>query len=342
MRLGSMGTRPTTVVTIAGAAYVFVRSGTTWTEEAKLLASDGAAVDLFGNSVSVSGETVVVGARLDGDRGTFSGSAYVFELDLDSEGPITSNLQTSIPSPLSMNDTFVVTATVDDTATGNSNILSATCELTNNSTDPPTEVYLVYCNPMTTVDSDFDSPTEAVQATIIGGTLALGVYDLCVYGTDLVPNVGAPECSILVVYDPTGSFVTGSGWILSSPEFCTICANAEGKANFGFVSEYKRHSQTPTGNTQFQFKAGDLNFHSTEYEWLVIAGPLAQYKGSGTINGAGNYGFMLTAKDSAILGGPDTDTFRIKIVDKDDGDTVVYDNGNDQAVDGGSIVIHTR
>ncbi|MBI5479638.1 MAG: FG-GAP repeat protein [Deltaproteobacteria bacterium] len=58
-----------------GAAYVFVRSGTTWSEQAKLLASDGAASDFFGHSVSVAGETVVVGAN-NKDSGT--GAAYVF------------------------------------------------------------------------------------------------------------------------------------------------------------------------------------------------------------------------------------------------------------------------
>jgi len=45
-----------------GRAYVYVRSGTSWTEQAKLTASDGAATDFFGLAVSVSGDTVVVGA----------------------------------------------------------------------------------------------------------------------------------------------------------------------------------------------------------------------------------------------------------------------------------------
>jgi uncharacterized repeat protein (TIGR01451 family) len=63
----------------AGAAYVFVRAGTTWSEQQKLLASDGAAGDFFGNSVSVSGDTAVVGAPgHDAPGGTDSGSAYVF------------------------------------------------------------------------------------------------------------------------------------------------------------------------------------------------------------------------------------------------------------------------
>ena len=58
---------------------MFVRSGTTWTEQQKLLASDGAAGDYFGFSVSVSGDTVVVGASLDDTPGGVdAGSAYVF------------------------------------------------------------------------------------------------------------------------------------------------------------------------------------------------------------------------------------------------------------------------
>ena len=63
----------------AGSAYVFVRSGTTWTLQQKLAAFDGAPGDFFGISVSVSGDTAVVGARLDDTpAGADAGSAYVF------------------------------------------------------------------------------------------------------------------------------------------------------------------------------------------------------------------------------------------------------------------------
>ncbi len=58
-----------------GSAYVFVRNGVTWTQQQQLTASDGAAQDQFGNSVSINGETVVVGAV--GDESS-RGSAYVF------------------------------------------------------------------------------------------------------------------------------------------------------------------------------------------------------------------------------------------------------------------------
>jgi hypothetical protein len=98
----------------------------------------------------------------------------------------------------------------------------------------------------------------------------------------------------------------------------------------------------PTGNTEFNFKAGGLNFHSDEYDWLVVNqdGTNAQYKGVGTINGdpgPGNgYKFMLWAGDSE----PDTSRIRIWTEDADGVETDVYDNGTDQAIGGGNIKIH--
>jgi hypothetical protein len=65
----------------AGSAYVFVRSGSTWSQEAKLEASDGAEEDLFGWSVSLSadGSRALIGAYADDTtRGMNAGSAYVF------------------------------------------------------------------------------------------------------------------------------------------------------------------------------------------------------------------------------------------------------------------------
>ncbi len=66
---------------VTGSAYVFEKTGGVWTQTAKLLASDGAADDSFGWSVSLSGAAAIVGALGDDDRGMDSGSAYVFDLD---------------------------------------------------------------------------------------------------------------------------------------------------------------------------------------------------------------------------------------------------------------------
>jgi hypothetical protein len=147
---------------------------------------------------------------------------------------------------------------------------------------------------------------------------------------------GQSVLEYLVVYDPDGGFVTGGGWIDSPAGAYAPDPSLSGVASFGFVSKYKKGANTPTGNTEFQFKAGDLNFHSDSYEWLVVnqGGTNAQFKGSGTINGAGGYKFMLWAGDK------DPDTFRIKIWVGEEEDDPVYDNGSDQRIGGGSIVIH--
>ena len=64
----------------SGSAYIFLRNGTSWTEWAKLTASDSNAYDTFGYAVAMNGSTIVIGAKGDDDLGDRSGSAYVFSL----------------------------------------------------------------------------------------------------------------------------------------------------------------------------------------------------------------------------------------------------------------------
>ncbi|NQT63852.1 MAG: hypothetical protein HQ556_12900 [Candidatus Marinimicrobia bacterium] len=61
-----------------GAAYVFVRSGTSWTEQKKLQASDKQSTDYFGRSVAISGDYAIVGAEGEDTGGSTSGAAYLF------------------------------------------------------------------------------------------------------------------------------------------------------------------------------------------------------------------------------------------------------------------------
>jgi hypothetical protein len=175
-----------------------------------------------------------------------------------------------------------------------------------------------------------------------------GVYTIRLTVTDKDGGIGESVFQFVVVFDPDGGFVTGGGWIDSPQGAYTPDPSLTGKANFGFVSKYKKGATVPTGQTEFQFQVADLNFHSGSYDWLVVAGPKAQFKGTGTINGMGNFGFMLTAIDEALTPSTEVDLFRIKIWDKDNDDTIIYDNqmGDDDDVDpataigGGSIVIH--
>jgi hypothetical protein len=178
--------------------------------------------------------------------------------------------------------------------------------------------------------------------------VTLTIADQC--GHTSTANVINPDglTAMVVIFDPEGEFVTGGGWIDSPAGAYTPNPELTGRASFGFVSRYERGATIPSGNTEFQFRVANFNFHSSVYEWLVVAGARAQYKGSGTVNGSGNYGFMLTAIDGQVNGGGGVDKFRIKIWDKNNQDAIVYDNqlnapdstNPTTVLGGGSIVIH--
>ena len=87
--------------TDAGAAYIFSRSGTAWTERQKLTASDGAAFDYFGNAVAIAGDTAIVGSEFDATSGGLStGSAYVYKQNCSSiSGTITYGNAIGSPNP---------------------------------------------------------------------------------------------------------------------------------------------------------------------------------------------------------------------------------------------------
>jgi len=176
-----------------------------------------------------------------------------------------------------------------------------------------------------------------------------GIYELSLTATD-PQGLSKTAVGTVVVYDPFGGFVTGSGSIESPAGAYKNDSLLTGKANFGFVTKYNKGKTTPTGETEFQFSAGDLNFHSNSYEWLVVNqhGMNAQYKGEGTINGSlaspgKAYKFMLWANDGDNAVPAELDTLRMRIwYENDSGVEVeIYDNGFEQAIVGGSIVIHS-
>lgn len=174
-----------------------------------------------------------------------------------------------------------------------------------------------------------------------------GVYNVCATAFDLADNASADECFYVVFYDPSGGFVTGGGWFTSTAGSLTADPTVSGKATFGFVSKYQNGNQAPTGNTEFQLKMANFVFRSTSYDWLVVSGARAQFRGSGSINSSGDYEFTLTAIDGDVNGGGGIDKFRIKIRQKGSGG-VIYDNQQgdadsaqlNTALGGGSIQIH--
>jgi len=156
-------------------------------------------------------------------------------------------------------------------------------------------------------DDDAGAVDGAVASLACSGSKtysAAGVYTITIVVTDDDGDSDTETVnSMIIVYDPSAGFVTGGGWINSTAGAYRADTSLSGKATFGFVSKYLKGKNVPTGNTQFQLHFADLNFRSTSYEWLVVAGTSkAQYKGVGTINGEGNYGFLLTAYDGGNTG----------------------------------------
>ena len=182
-----------------------------------------------------------------------------------------------------------------------------------------------------------------------------GVYSVMLVVTDACGNESVEVYDYVVIYDPSGGFVTGGGWFYSEPEYLIDNPdNSEGKANFGFNAKYKSGKNNTTevdGHTNFQFKEGNFHFKSSSHAdmSLVISGGFkATYTGMGTVNNDPTlYNFRVTVIDADQTPNHDTDLFRIKIWD---GGTTIYDNNINSntsenadpstAIGGGSIVIH--
>lgn len=142
---------------------------------------------------------------------------------------------------------------------------------------------------------------------------------------------------------PAGPALAGSGWFPSPRGAYRQQPMHSGPAQFGVLAG------TASGRKGLlRFHVAKLSFASVAYDTLSVAGGRAQYRGSGTLNGAGNYRFALEAVGAAASRG----RLRMKIwhVDPRSKAAVVdYDNqdtaaaaiaGDGSTVAGGSIVVH--
>jgi hypothetical protein len=174
-----------------------------------------------------------------------------------------------------------------------------------------------------------------------------GVYTVTLTVTNSSGQRVQSVFQYVVVFNPSAGFVTGGGSINSPAGAYAANPSLTGQASFGFNARYRSGTTTPTGNTEFQLPAANLNFHATSYDWLVITTNQAQYQGSGTINGAGNYGFLVTVQDN---GGTTPDKFRMKIWDRNNNNAVIYDTqpgaantaAPTTALGSGRIQVHTN
>jgi Concanavalin A-like lectin/glucanases superfamily/PKD domain len=199
-----------------------------------------------------------------------------------------------------------------------------------------------------------DGSSSTGQVNQLNGTVtgthtytAAGVYVVSLSVTDSDGASSGPVAyeQYVVIYNPLNGFVTGAGQIQSPAGAYIPDPSASGRAIFGFSAKYQNGASVPQGTTRFRFQTGGLVFESTSYQWLVVGGPKAQFKGAGTVNGNLGYTFILTAIDGEISGGGGADKFRIKITGPGG---LVYDNqfnAPDSAnpttlVTVGSITIH--
>ncbi len=129
----------------------------------------------------------------------------------------------------------------------------------------------------------------------------------------------------IVIYDPAAGFVTGGGYFDSPVGAYAYDLELTGQATFGFISKYRKGSIVPEGQTVFEFHAGNLYFKSFTYDFMVLAGGKATFKGTGTVNDVPGYSFYITAIDGEVHTAYDFDTFRIRIWETETG-YWIYDN----------------
>jgi len=132
--------------------------------------------------------------------------------------------------------------------------------------------------------------------------------------------------------------VTGGGSMLSKAGAYKINPALEGYSYFNLVANFTKGTPLPEGVAEFILGDYILWFRSDIYQGLTIneSGKIAQVKGTGTINNKVGYSFIIWAGDISKGGG--VDTFRIRIWETTTGN-VVYDNGVNEKIDGGSITI---
>jgi hypothetical protein len=127
-------------------------------------------------------------------------------LSVDGQGPLTSNLQV-VPNPVTSGGDVTLTATVDDSTTGISNIQSAEYSLAGGP-----------WNPLNAQDGSFDSPSEDVEATFAVPNPS-GDYAFCVRGKDILGNIGPAACTQLTVSEePNESVIYYYPLLFNQPE----------------------------------------------------------------------------------------------------------------------------
>ncbi len=148
-----------------------------------------------------------------------------------------------------------------------------------------------------------------------------GVYSVEVTLTDRSGLSSTATHEFIVIFDPAGGRVAGSGAFWSSPESYFGEGPRWGTiALFGYDARYRTGASTPIGSTHLRLLGG-FSFRSTDYDYLVVNNTIAVTEGIGKIDGEDGYRMRVQGIDNGRV-----DFFQITIWDDETGE-VVYDNG---------------
>jgi flagellar assembly factor FliW len=202
-----------------GSAYIFKRSGTSWSQQAKIQASDGATSDRFGKAVALSGDYAVIGAYTD-DSPTDSGSAYIFKKDTGAETWTQKQKLTASDAATSDNfgwkvdisgDIAIIGAYYADIG-GVSNAGAAYIFKRDTGTETWTEVKKLTASTHVTTDGRFSDGVGVSGSTIVVGAAYNDVS-------------GVTHAGALYVYNPqqvTNYYITQPGTYRADLQICGI------------------------------------------------------------------------------------------------------------------------
>jgi hypothetical protein len=224
---------------------------------------------------------------------------------IDFSAPVTSDV-TATPNPVPLGADLTITANIIDD--GGSNIASAEFNVDGGPFDD-----------LAAADGTFDSSTEPVAVTFPGThplLVQVGVHSICIRGSDGADNIGATECVVVAV---RGDESTSGGGGTNSPVGADLAIpTGSGPVIYGFNAEYEEGETVPTGNLEFHYKAGDIKFKDSGFDFLVVVpnSNRAQIQGTGVLNQTTVCKFLIDAWDGSFP--PDNvDAFGLRIFDCD-------------------------
>jgi hypothetical protein len=172
------------VNTWTGAAYIYSRTGTTWTEEARINASDGEYFDQFGWSIAIDGNYVIAGAP--GETSPYTGAAYIFWKPIP-KLPVLSII---------LKGGLGLSIRVDNTGAVNATNVNVTCTVTGG-------LILFGKNTQQKISTIGVNQTDSFKTTILGlGKTSMKVSAVCDEGVTAERTVNA-TVFIIIVYGVT-------------------------------------------------------------------------------------------------------------------------------------------